>query len=428
MKKKYNLTRAQMGVLFSFDENGNVVFTNKNYIWGHLKINQKVDFSRLKEAINYCFKKNDSIRIKLCTEDDKLLQYFEDYEEQNLEIVDVNTENDVKNLEDEIINRPFEMFDSFLFQIAIYRDKNGFGGVILKLNHVIADGYTMGLLLYEVLGYYSKTLNKIISFSYLDYIDSEENYPASKRYEQDKEYWNKMFEEGVPDSAYIPSNKENYSLSKANKLVFDIDNGIMEIAKEFCKINKISICTFFMSLYAIYIYKKTKLANFFLSTASKNRRNFKEKLTAGMLSNTAYFNVKIQNESFIDFTKEISISLNYGYKHMNYINNYTRELFDKYNDNRILPTNIVLSYQDLQLDTDKMNINYEITGDNNVGTYGSDIVIIHVFEHNNNTKITYDYLSEKYSIEEITDINNQIVDIIKQVCNDNSICIKDIEI
>lgn len=162
MKKKYNLTKAQLGVLYTFDESGNVVLTNKNFIWGHLKINQEVDFNRLKKAINYCFKKNDSIRIKLCLEDDKLLQYFEDYKEQNLEIVEVNTENDVKNLENEIINRPFEMFNS-----------------------------------------------------YLDYIDSEGSYPNSKRYNQDKEYWNKMFEEGVPDSAYIPSNKEDYSLSKA---------------------------------------------------------------------------------------------------------------------------------------------------------------------------------------------------------------------
>ena len=79
---------------------------------GTFKNKPRSDFIRLKKAINYCFKKNDSIRIKLCLEDDKLLQYFEDYEEQNLEIADVNTENDVKNLENEIINRPFEMFNS----------------------------------------------------------------------------------------------------------------------------------------------------------------------------------------------------------------------------------------------------------------------------------------------------------------------------
>ena len=47
MKKKYNLTKPQMGVLIDFDENGNIVLTDKNIIWGHLKINQKVDFVNL---------------------------------------------------------------------------------------------------------------------------------------------------------------------------------------------------------------------------------------------------------------------------------------------------------------------------------------------------------------------------------------------
>lgn len=84
MKKKYNLTIPQMRVLIDFDEKGNIVLTNKNIIWGHLKINQKVDFDRLKEALNYSIKKNDSIRIKLCKENDKLLQYFEDYKNKIL--------------------------------------------------------------------------------------------------------------------------------------------------------------------------------------------------------------------------------------------------------------------------------------------------------------------------------------------------------
>ena len=52
MKNKYNLTSSQLRVLFEFDDNGNIVFTNKNIIWGHLKINQKVDFNRLKEALD----------------------------------------------------------------------------------------------------------------------------------------------------------------------------------------------------------------------------------------------------------------------------------------------------------------------------------------------------------------------------------------
>ena len=428
MKKKYDVTKTQMGVLYTFDDDGNVVFTDKNFIWGHLKINQKVDFDRLEDAINYCFKKHDTMRIKLCEEDGKLLQYFNDYVKQDIEIVDVNTEADVKKLENDILNKPFEMFDSFLFHVVIYKYKNGFGGIILSLNHVIADGYTIGLLLYELLGYYSKKVNKFISFSYLNFINKEARYPSSRKCKHDKKYWNNMFNTGIPASVCIPSNKKNYSLSKANKLIFDIDSNIIKKVKSFCKINNISNSTFYMSIYAIYMYKKTNLTDFFLGTASKNRRSIKENLTAGMFASTAYFDVKIQDEKFVDFAKRIRFSLKSGYKHMDYITHYTRELFDQYNDDRLLPTNVILSYQNLYIDKDKLNLNFEIDGDNNVGTYGSDITIIHIFEYNNNVKIIYDYLSEKYSVKEITKLNDEITSIIKQVCEDNSIYTRDIKI
>jgi len=428
MKKKYNLTLPQMRVLVDFDKNGNIVLSSKNVVWGHLKINQEVDFDRLKEALNYCFKKNDCMRIKLCKEDDKILQYFEDFQKEDIELVDVSDESDVKILENYIINKPLELFNSFLFHIAIYRYKNGFGGIIIKLNHAIGDGYTLGLLLYEVLGYYSKRVKRIISFSYLNFIKSEEKYPSSRKCIQDKKYWDKMFENGVPDIGYIPSNKEKYSYTKSNKLTLDIDDDIVKIVKEYCKKNQISNSTFYMSVYALYVYKKTNLTNFFLSAANRNRTKIKELLTPGMITKAAYFVVKIRDEKFVDFTKEMRLLLKNCYKHMDYIYNYRSELFKEYNDNRPIPSNVFLSYQNLQVDTDKMNINFEIDGDNNVGTYGTDVVVAHIFEYKNKVKIIYDYLSEKYSEEEIKDINNIIINIIKQVSNDNNIKVQDIKI
>lgn len=428
MKKKYNLTSSQIKVLYEFDKDGNIVFTNKNIIWGHVKINQELDFNRLKESINYCLKKNDGIRIKLCKEDDKLLQYFEDYQEQDFEIIDVNTEDDVKKLLNDVIDTPFEIFNSSLFQVVIYRYQNGFGGIILKFSHSIGDVYTMGLLLYEILGYYSKKVKKIISFSYLNYIKKEEKYPSSRKYRQDKKYWYKKFDEGVPVSAYIPSNKEKYSFAVSNRITLDIDDDIVKMIKNFCKKNKISNSTFYMSIYAIYVYKRTNLTNFLLSAANRNRRKIKELLTAGMTTKSAYFDVKIQNDSFVDFTKKMRLSLKFSYKHMNYIYNYRKELFEKYNDNRSIPSNVFLSYQNIAVDTDKMNINFEVDANNNIGTYAMDVVSMHIFEYNGKVKIIYDYLKEKYSKEEIININNSIIKIIKQINNDNSILIQEIEI
>ena len=428
MYKKYSLTSSQIRVLFEFDDKGNIIFTNKNVIWGHIKINQEIDFNRLMEALNYCFKKNDSMRTKLCKENDKIYQYFEKYQKMNFEIVDVNTEEDVKKLLNDIINKPLEMFNSFLFNIVIYRYKNGFGGIIIKLNHVMGDGYTLGLILYELLGYLSRKTKMIIPFSYSSYIKSEEKYEFSRKYKQDKMFWEEIFEKGIPDVAYIPTKKENFSYSKSNKLIFDIDDDIVKKVKKICKANEISDSTFYMSVYGIYVNKRTNLTNFFLSAANRNRKKIREMLTAGMMTKTAYCTVNIQNEKFSDFVKRMKISLKSCYQHMNYIYNYLKELFKKYNDDRIIPSKVFLSYQNLQLNTDKMNINFEVEGDNNVGTYGFDVISIHVFECKGKVKIIYDYLSEQYSKEEIADINNGIINIINQVSEDNNILVQDINI
>ena len=87
-----------------------------------------------------------------------------------------------------------------------------------------------------------------------------------------------------------------------------------------------------------------------------------------------------------------------------------------------------LSYQNLQLNTDKMNINYEVEGDNNIGTYGFDLISIHVFEYKGKVKIIYDYLEEQYSKEEIADINRGIINIINQVSKDNNILVQNIKL
>ena len=345
-----------------------------------------------------------------------------------LEIVDVNTDNDVKKLLNEVINKPFEIFNSSLIQVIIYRYKSGFGGIILKFSHAIGDGYTMGLLLYEILSYHSKNLKRIVSFSYLNYIKKEEKYPFSRKYKKDKKYWYKMLDKGVPDSAYISSNKEKYSFAISNRLTFDIDEDIVKMIKNFCKTNKISNSTFYMSIYAIYVYKKIKLTNFLLSSANRNRRKIREMLTAGMTTKVAYFVFNIQNDSFVDFTKKMRLSLKSSYKHMNYIYNYRSELFKKYNDNRALPSNVFLSYQNIEVDTNKIGINFEIDGNNNIGTYGMDVVSMHIFEYNGNVKIIYDYLKDKYSEGEIKNINSSIINMVKQISRDNCISIQDIKV
>lgn len=430
MKKKYyELTLAQKSVAFEFDAEGNATCSDKNYIWGHANFNQKIDFKRLNKAINYVVKKNDSMRIKLCNENSQVLQYIEKYKKFDIKIADVECKEDVDKLKNEVVNESLNMFDSLLFHFVAYRYKDGHGGIIVKLHHVIADGYCLGLLLYEVLGYYNKSLAKIPAFSYIDHIESDIKYPTSKKYEKDREFWNKIFEEKIPDYAYISSKKESYSLKISDKFEFELDTNLVELIKKYCKENNTSIYTFFISIYALYINKTTNLTNFFLSSVSQNRRNIKEKLTAGMYSITAYFPIKVHNQSFKDFTKENNKQMFNSYKHMNFTEYYLKDLFRKNNDYRYVPGGVIMSYQDLSQIKDKINIDCELVGDSGGGTLGYDIFIIHILEQiDGRIKISYDYLMEKFSKEDILNINNKIISFIEQVINNENISIENIQL
>ena len=58
-----------------------------------------------------------------------------------------------------------------------------------------------------------------------------------------------------------------------------------------------------------------------------------------------------------------------------------------------------------------------------------DLVIIHILEQENNKiTISYDYPSEKYSKEDIYNINQGIINIIKQVVKNKNISIQNIEV
>ena len=430
MKKKYyELKKKKKSVAFEFDAEGNATCSDKNYIWGHANFNQKIDFKRLNKAINYVVKKNDSMRIKLCNENSQVLQYIEKYKKFDIKIADVECKEDVDKLKNEVVNESLNMFDSLLFHFVAYRYKDGHGGIIVKLHHVIADGYCLGLLLYEVLGYYNKSLAKIPAFSYIDHIESDIKYPTSKKYEKDREFWNKIFEEKIPDYAYISSKKESYSLKISDKFEFELDPNLVELIKKYCKENNTSIYTFFISIYALYINKTTNLTNFFLSSVSQNRRNIKEKLTAGMYSITAYFPIKVHNQSFKDFTKENNKQMFNSYKHMNFTEYYLKDLFRKNNDYRYIPGGVIMSYQDLSQIKDKINIDCELVGDSGGGTLGYDIFIIHILEQiDGRIKISYDYLMEKFSKEDILNINNKIISFIEQVINNENISIENIQL
>ena len=428
----YNLTNPQKSIWLTEQFFKGTPIEN---ITGCVIVLEKLNLKALQKAINLFVKNNDSFRLKFTVKDDKPLQYLSSFSEFEIENVMVNTDEDVKNIENEMSNTPFEVLDNLLFLFKTFTFPDGHGGYILTAHHLIYDAWTASLVGTEIINYYEKIINAeslddISNPSYIDYIVSEQEYLKSEKFKKDKEFWNGIFN-SIPEIATIPSiNGNSQELScKSKRKQFIIPEETISLINKFCKENKASIFNFFMAVFSLYISRVSSLNDFTIGTPILNRGNFKEKQTTGMFISNIPFRVSVNHDiSFAQFLSNISMDFLKIFRHQKYPYQYLLEDLRKQDSSLPNLYNVLISYQNARTNAQTSSVKYESEW---VETnYIADDMDIHIYDMNDsgNINIAYDYLTSKYSIDDICFIHARILHIINQILENNEINLKDIEI
>jgi len=430
-KNMYSLTNPQKSIWLTEQFYKGTSIEN---ITGTVIVSQKVDFKALEKAINLFVKNNDSFRLKFTVKDGIVMQYVDTFTEFNIEIISVETDKDVKCLERKMCDIPFDTLKHFLFDFKLFKFSNGHGGFVINAHHLIADAWTAGLVVNQIMGYYESLIsNQEISNeqpSYIDYIHSENEYLNSEKFNKDKAFWNEMFE-SVPEAATIPSMKqETKEIScTAKRKLFTIPKETIDLINEFCKTRKSSIFNFFMGVFSVYLSRVSGLDEFVIGTPILNRGSFKEKQTTGMYISTIPFKVSLNHDGlFGDFISKISTDFLKIFRHQKYPYQYLLE--DLRNKDNSIPNlyNILISYQNVRSNKQSANIPYDSRwiGNNNL----SDDINIHLYDMNDTGSLSmaYDYLLSKYTIDDICLLHARILHIINQILENNEIKLNEIEI
>ena len=393
----------------------------------------KIDEDLLKQAINNVVKQNDSFRIHVIQEKNDVRQYIADYEKFNIDVEYINNESEVKQIEKSEAKFKFNIIDSDLFKFKLAISKGNFACIILTVNHLIADSWSLGLVIQEILKNYNALKNNEDfvpdTFSYLDYIKSEKEYKNSKKFENDKTFWNQTFNT-IPEQATIPcsiNGVKNVSYN-AKRLGFELDRDIVSKINNFCRENGISTFNFFMAVFSIYIGRVSNIDDFVIGTPILNRSNFKEKHTTGMFISTVPVRFdNINDGSFKSLASNVATKLMGILRHQKYSYNSILEDIRKENGNIPNLYNITISYQitkafDGSLGDYKTNWIFN--------NYCANDFNIHIYDINDTGSllIDYDFLVDKYSKDDVINVNNRILYMISQILENGDINSRDIEI
>ena len=434
MEKLYELTNPQKSIWITEQYyKGSSI----NNICGTAIIEETVDFDLLQKSIKEVIKTNDIFKIRFTLENNKIMQYFSESFNSEIELYEVENYEHLDLLRKDIAGIPFNLFNQYLYKFYIFKFPDNHGAFMLNIHHLLADSWTLGLISREIIKVYSQLKNNtyvanIQETSYLEYIQSELNYLNSSRYQKDMIYWNEKYET-IPDIVNIaPCKNDTISNNNSfigNRQLFELDKNIICNIRDYCRQHNVSLYNFFMAIYSLYISEITNLTDFVIGTPILNRTNFKEKITPGMFISNQAFRVNL--EGILDFNSLVKMishnSLNM-LRHQKYPYQNLLEHLRLKNINTPNLYTTMLSYQITNAQDENANIKYkaEWTFSGNC----ADDLTIQIFDINDsgNLNISYDYKVEKFSDKDIQELHLRIIHIINQVLNSENILLNDIDI
>ncbi|MCK4258884.1 MAG: amino acid adenylation domain-containing protein [Halanaerobiales bacterium] len=285
--------------------------TSLNVIGGTALIKGLLNKQILEEAINLFIKQHDGIRLHIVEIDLEVEQYAKQYEYKKIDYFDFSKDENPLEHYTEWLEREshtsISLADSNLYYFAIFKITDQSYGFMVKLHHIIADGWSMQVLATDVIANYKRLLAgepvEEEKPSYLEYISKEQEYLKSKRFMKNKQFWHNKL--GKLDELPLSKTSEN---SAGNRLVYKIDHSLTKKIRDFVDDQHISTATFLLSIFILYFSKFSQSKEVMMGIPVLNRSGKREKGIFGMFTSTVPFYANICSEwifeQFISYIKD----------------------------------------------------------------------------------------------------------------------------
>ena len=387
-----------------------------------------VDVSKLRDAINTLVANSDGIRIKIDTKEKVPVQYVEEYINQDFEMINLSEAN-YNDILKKWMSEPFDL-SGRLYSFKLINVDNNIG-VFVKLHHLICDAWGATLIASKLIEYYNKFLSgESISAndipSYFKYVEKEEAYKNSSKFESDKEFWESKYEV-KPTLVTMSPNKKTTLDVKAYRSSFVVPLDETEGIRKYCTDNQISPAVLLEAVIALYAARINNADDVTLCSLVINRNGIEEKKTIGMFNNILPLTIPIDyNETFLDLCQKIATEHYQVFRHQKYplssIVDYIREKHGK----DVELYDIMVSYQNGKIENaNKENkTEWVFNGTSDLG------FMLNISDRDSDDLLNFDfdYRRDCFEKEEVERIYYRLINMVNQVVVNQDITCKNIDI
>ncbi len=413
--KTFPLSLSQLNIL---NLERTLAGTSVNNISTTVRISGRVDFPALQKSINLVLESDPSLRTRLAEKDGEVLQYHADYAHEEFPVYDFsNTSKEgIENWENAVTRELIPLFSGPLYRFILFRDSESGGGVLVKLHHIIADGWSQIMLCNKI----GKTYLDVLAGEdpelpetpdYELHVKEEEDYLASKAFKKDERYWKEILSHAGEPSV-LKAVKGAAVSPVGRRQSFELPEIINHAIYSYCMEKRVApFAVFYMAL-AIYFKRSGGADNFTIGVPIFNRTNYEFKQSTGMFVTTLPFCNEIDDEwTLNDFNDSLAERWFEMLRHQRYPFSKICELAGR--EGRLF--NIALSYQDSKI-FESRDASVSFSGRWHYCGYQAEQLTIHLTNLKNHRRyaVDYDYLAQFFAEDEIAALHKSLCHILAE--------------
>lgn len=396
--------------------------TSINNICTTLRIQGQVDFSALQRSILFLLEADGSLRTRITLQDQRPMQYQAQFQQESIPIYDFSQSSleGMESWEEAFTREVMPLLDAPLYRFVLLRTGETSGGLVIKMHHLISDGWTQVLLCNRIGQIYQDLLagkepHLDAIPSYQDHVEEEQHYLSSPAYIRDKAYWQQALKLAA-EPTVLRSVRGAAVSYVGRRLTFDLPQDLNNAIYTFCINRRVAPFSVFYMALAIYFKRVGGDGPFTIGVPIFNRKNYAAKQTSGMYVSTLPFSNEVSGEwtlnQFCDHLNESWLDM---LRHQSFPFSHIQALADRAGAGPERLFHIAFSYQNSQL-LEGRDACVLFSGRWHYSGYQLEQLCIHLsnLEDNRRYSVDYDYLTQFFTAQDIEILHSCLVNILRE--------------
>ena len=391
-----------------------------NNISTTLRICGRVDLSALQKSVELVLSADASLRTRIILRDRLPMQYHGEFVKEIFPVYHFSqtSPESVAEWEMAVTRETIPLLDAPLYRFILFRTGENEGGLLMKLHHMISDGWTQILLCNRIGQTYLDLLagrqpQLDPAPSYELHVKEETEYISSRAYGRDEAYWVSMLSQSGEPSM-LKSVKGAAVSPVGRRRSFALPQELNHKIYTFCVENRVAPFSVLYLALGIYFKRIGGADRFTIGVPIFNRTSYEFKQTSGMFVNTVPFFNELRGEwSLSECCAHLTEQWLEMLRHQRMPFPHIQRLMERAGNRDGRLFQIALSYQNGQMLSSK-DASVTFTGRWHYSGYQMEQLCIHLsnLEDGRRYAIDYDYLAQLFSEQEIKELHNCLINIL----------------